>query len=269
MGDFFIQLRPYQGLDLLECALMSWIVGLHKSNKPVCFTNKYAAFILKTTDRTIRTKVSSLMEKGLIETYQPFGDKRFIKIVSIPPLESFQDESCSVEGDNIGEEITSTEGGNDFHRGEENTSKREENISVGEETISTNIIDNKIVDKIVSERRHTHPLYPNQFMLLVDKYGEPENKLPFVYEQWKLLNENQKVLALDSVSLYFLYLENNPTTRRKPLEYFLKDRVFEWDALDKEKKKKQNNKQTKPQMTEEQRNLWVQREMEKYKQNGK
>jgi hypothetical protein len=255
MADFFIQLRPYQGLDLIECALMSWIVGLHKSNKPVCFTNRYAAFILKTTDRTIRTKVASLMEKGLIETYQPFGDKRFIKIVSIPPLESFQDESCSVEGDNIGEETISTQGGNDFHRGEEITSVRVETISVGEETISTNIIDNKIEDKIVSESRPTHPLYPNQFMLLVEKYGEPEDKLNFVFDEWNLLNENQKVLALESVPLYFLYLRNNPTKRRKPLEYYLKDKAFEWDALDKVKNKKQNNKPTKPQMTEEEKGL--------------
>jgi len=247
MNQFFIKYRPYKGLDLLERLLMSWIVGLHENRKTICFSNQYASKMLDTSDRTIRSKVASLVEKGYIK-YHLYGKRRFIQVVRIPEIDIFLEDICELE------ENTSTQVGNDFHDKEEITSTMEENKTIKEENISDRVVNistykivDKIEDKLVSESAHTHPLYPKSFLELVEKYKDKNDKLEYTYQRWTELNPTERQVAFDSVETYFLYLSRTGKVK-KHLQYYLQDKVFNWDGLDKMKQTK--NKPTPKKMTD-------------------
>ena len=266
MAGFFIQYRPYQGLDTIERLLMSWIIGLHESRKTICFSNQYAAKVIETSDRTIRTKINSLVEKGFIKTHIT-PTRRFIQVIKTPTLEDISVDVCDLE------DSTESEGGNNFHPPQENISTGEENISIGEEIVSTGEeitstykIDYKIEDKIiVSECEHTHPLYPKPFLELVEKYKDKNDKIDYTYQRWTELNPTERQVAFDSVDLYFVYLSRTGKVK-KHLQYYLQDKVFNWDGLDKMKQTK--NKPTPTKMTDEEKVAWTMAQLKKQKQNG-
>jgi hypothetical protein len=227
---------------------MSWIIGLHDSRQTICFSNQYAAKVIETSDRTIRTKINSLVEKGFIKTHIT-PTRRFIQVINIPTLENISVDVCDLE------EPTQTEGGNNFHPPQENISIGEEIVSTGEEIVSrgeeitsTYKIDYKIEDKIVvSECEHTHPLYPTPFLELVEKYKDKNDKMDYTYQRWTELNPTERQVAFDSVDLYFVYLSRSGKVK-KHLQYYLQDKVFNWDGLDKMKQTK--NKPTPKKMTD-------------------
>jgi DNA-binding MarR family transcriptional regulator len=264
MGEFFIKYRPFQGLDNIECLLMSWIDGLHKSNKPVCFTNRYAGFVLGVSESTITRSLKKLSTNGYITTYQPFGDKRFIKLVELPSIRNFSDEVCELElpEDRV---VNMTTGGS------QNDERYSQNDETGSHTdeggvvrLTSNKIEHKIEDKIVvSECEHTHPLYPKPFLEIVEKYKDKNDRLDYTYERWKELNPTEQKVAFDSVDLYFVYLSRYGKTK-KHLQYYLQDKVFNWDGLDKMKQSK--NKITPTKMTDEEKVAWTMEQIKKQKQ---
>lgn len=257
MGEFFIKYRPYQGLDTIERLLMSWIVGLHDSKKTICFSNQYAGKVIETSDRTIRTKINLLVEKGFIKTHIT-PTRRFIQVIKIPILENISVDVCDLE------EPTEKQGGNNFHPPQENISIGEEIVSTGEEIVSTYKIDYKIEDKIVvSECAPTHPLYPKSFLELVEKYKDKNDRLDYTYQRWTELNTTERKVAFDSVDLYFLYLSRSRKTK-KHLQYYLQDKVFNWDGLD--KMKQNQNKPTSRKMTDQEKVAWTMEQIKKQKQ---
>lgn len=256
MGEFFIKYRPFEGLDNIECLLLSWIEGLHKSNKPVCFTNRYAGFVLGVSESTITRSLKKLSTNGYITTYQPFGDKRFIKLVELPPIRNFSDEVCELDlpEDRV---VKMTTGGN---QNDEGYSQIDEG---GVVRLTTNKIEDKIEDKIVSESTHPHPIYPPPFLELVEKYKDKNDKMEYTYQRWSELNPTERQVAFDSVDLYFVYLSRTGKVK-KHLQYYLQDKVFNWDGLD--KMKRTNNKPTPKKMTDEEKVAWTMEQLKKQKQ---
>jgi enoyl-[acyl-carrier-protein] reductase (NADH) len=55
-------------MNIYEMGLMSLILSYHKSNKVICFSNEYAELRLGLSKNTISRTISSLRQKGFIET---------------------------------------------------------------------------------------------------------------------------------------------------------------------------------------------------------
>jgi hypothetical protein len=98
MTQPFIIYRPYKDLSWVESMLMSWIVSLNDAKQAVCFSNDYASKMLKVSIPTITRSVARLKSLGLINTFQPLGDKRFIHLLKKPEVEDISFQSCDLEG---------------------------------------------------------------------------------------------------------------------------------------------------------------------------
>lgn len=98
MSEVFIVYRPYKDLSWVESMLMSWIVSLSDAKQVVCFSNEYAGRLLKQSPRNISRAISKLKSLGLINTFQPLGDKRFIHLLKYPEIEVINFQSCDLEG---------------------------------------------------------------------------------------------------------------------------------------------------------------------------
>ena len=98
MSEVFIVYRPYKDLSWVESMLMSWIVSLNDAKQVVCFSNEYAGRLLKQSPRNISRAISKLKSLGLINTFQPLGDKRFIHLLKKPDVEDISLQSCDLEG---------------------------------------------------------------------------------------------------------------------------------------------------------------------------
>ncbi len=98
MSEVFIVYRPYKHLTWVESMLMSWIVSLNDAKQVVCFSNEYASKLLKVSVPTITRAISKLKSLGLINTFQPLGDKRFIHLLNKPEIEDISFQSCDLEG---------------------------------------------------------------------------------------------------------------------------------------------------------------------------
>lgn len=98
MSEVFIVYRPYKDLSWVESMLMSWIISLNDAKQVVCFSNEYAGRLLKQSPRNISRAISKLKSLGLINTFQPLGDKRFIHLLKKPDVEDISLQSCDLEG---------------------------------------------------------------------------------------------------------------------------------------------------------------------------
>ena len=97
MTQPFIIYKPYKDLSTTECLLMSWIISLNDAKQAVCFSNQYASKMLKVSIPTITRSVAHLKSLGLINTFQPLGDKRFIHLIKKPELENISLEVCDLD----------------------------------------------------------------------------------------------------------------------------------------------------------------------------
>ncbi len=227
MSNFFIQYRPYKGLNNIECQLMSWIVGLHKQNKTICFTNRYASFVFRVSESTITRGLKGLLDKGYVESYQPYGDKRFIRVLEIPPVEEFNDEVCDLEvsDDRV---VNMTTGGSQFDEG---YSQSDEG---GVVNLTTNIIVDKIEDIIVSANTQN----PSQqeeddlelFTFMFVEFNEPDKEFDVLYDYWKnKLTPQEQMNAVKYSSNFRKYCEKKKWS--KSMYWYFKEKKFNWSSI--------------------------------------
>jgi hypothetical protein len=231
MSNFFIQYRPYQGLDTIERLLMSWIIGLHDNKQTICFSNQYAAKVVETSDRTIRTKINSLVEKGYIKTHIT-PTRRFIQVINIPTLEDIRIDLCDLD------EPTQTEGGNNFHPPQENISIGEEIVSIGEEITSTNIIDYKLdykLEDIIVSANTQNPSQQEEddlelFTFMFVEFNEPDKEFDVLYDYWKnKLSPQEQMNAVKYSSNFRKYCEKKKWS--KSMYWYFKEKKFNWSSI--------------------------------------
>ena len=68
MKDKYFRFYTFRDMNIYEMGLMSLILSYHKSNKVICFSNEYAELRLGLSKNTISRTISSLRQKGFIET---------------------------------------------------------------------------------------------------------------------------------------------------------------------------------------------------------
>jgi hypothetical protein len=231
MGNYFIQYRPYKDLSLIESCLMSLIVGFSKTGLEICFSNKYASKLFKTTERTISTTISTLIDKGFI-TYYKTQTRRILYLKKEPEIIDLEIALCEVE-------TISTPYRNNVYTGIENTSTPIETISTpyrndfqsGIENISTNKIDYKIDNKIVAVAEWTAPTsYSKEFISFVEKYNEGYDRAEPAYLEWNKLNPDDIKLVIESVDCYLIYLQRKKSFKYD-LDFYLKKQPWTWATL--------------------------------------
>jgi hypothetical protein len=231
MGNYFIQYRPYKDLSLIESCLMSLIVGFSKTGLEICFSNKYASKLFKTTERTISTTISTLIDKGFI-TYYKTQTRRIIYLKKEPEIINLETDLCEV--DNL-----STQHRNNVYAGIETISTPIETISTPHrndfqsriENTSTNNIDNKIDNKIVDVAQWTSPTsYSKEFISFVEKYNEGYDRAEPAYLEWNKLNPDEMKLVIESVDCYLIYLQRRKSFKYD-LDFYLKKQPWTWATL--------------------------------------
>lgn len=232
-SPYFIH-YTYEGFSNIEDGLMSLIVGLNKSKQHICFSNGYAAVMLKCSKRTITTSLSKFVDLGYVEcVFTQSG--RIINLLEEPNKFIYQEE-CDIippiETISTPIEIISTP---------------IETISTPIEIISTNSRVDKIEDKIEDSRVEQQTQhYSTDFLSLLEIYEEDGNDLDPCYYLWEKLSPQEKNDAIGKVKFYFLYLQSKKNFYKKSLYYYIKDKVWNWTSLkqiqDKHQKQEHKNK---------------------------
>lgn len=224
MSEVFIVYRPYKDLSWVESMLMSWIVSLSDAKQVVCFSNEYAGRLLKQSPRNISRAISKLKSLGLINTFQPLGDKRFIHLLKYPEIEVINLQSCDLEGiDNM-----TTPHRQDVYTHSHNDYTPTTNVLPPIDKVSINNIEyNKEYNKDVSML--VEP-YPTDFIKLVELYKEDGVNTERAFSSWNKLDIQQKKMALDNVGKYLLYLQK-ANKNKKELHFYLSDGAFTWNAV--------------------------------------
>jgi len=227
MKSNFIVFQTYKGFKVDRNALMSLIVGLHKSKQSICFSNDYAADRLGVCDRQIRNMIKEFVDEGYIKTFME-GKRRLIYLIKEPDMIGVSDNVCSVEDRNDvppTQEYHSTNTGTTFHHSRNTIPDKEEPGS------TYNIVDN-IDDSIAAVWQPS--AYPSDFLSLVERYNEEGVNMEKAFQVWNKLDAVQRKLAFDNVEKYCLYLESDKNRNgyyKKELAYYLQDGIYSWGAI--------------------------------------
>ena len=224
MSQVFIIYKPYKDLSTTECLLMSWIISLNDAKQAICFSNQYASKMLKVSVPTITRSVAQLKSLGFINTFQPFGDKRFIHLIKKPELENISLEVCDLEGV---EDLTTPDNQNEYTPNQNDTYPSSQGLNPLITTITNNKEYKKEYTKEVSML--VEP-YPTNFIKLVELYQEEGTNTERAFSSWNKLNPLQQKMALDNVGKYLLYLQK-VSKNKKELHFYLSDEAFTWNAV--------------------------------------
>jgi len=94
----FILYKPFKDLSTYERLLMSWIISLSEAKQVICFGNEYAAKMIGVSVPTITRAITRLKSLKYITTFQPYGERRIIRLLNCPELEDINLEVCDLEG---------------------------------------------------------------------------------------------------------------------------------------------------------------------------
>ena len=226
-SNFFIH-YSYKEFSIYEDSLMSLIVGLNKSKQRICFSNGYAALILKCSSRKISQAISKFVSDGYIEiTLTSQG--RIIRLINEPEKFNYKEE-CEITLEGV--EYGSTQGGTTFHPPTNEVLPPTHHILPPHAPGSTNNIVDNIDDSIAAVWQPS--AYPSDFLSLVERYKEEGVNMEKAFQVWNRLDAVQRKLAFDNVEKYLLYLESDRNTKgyyKKELAYYLQDGIYSWGAI--------------------------------------
>ena len=248
MKDKYFRFYTFRDMNIYEMGLMSLILSYHKSNKVICFSNEYAALRLGLSKNTISRTISSLRQKGFIETdITPI--KRFIRVILEPETITLGQDTCDLSdqtppltGDTsnlIGEGVSPNRVGG-------LTSQVIPSHLIGEHIIKRDIKEDNKEDVVVAKQETP----TTDFDLLVKSYGE-KNRINESFNLWINLSDVEKKEALDRVDACKIYTQQNQV--QYDLWYYLNKKVFQWGSLFAIQKEINKQKKVKPVLTNQEK----------------
>jgi len=214
MSEPFIIYKPYKDLSTTECLLMSWIISLNDARQAVCFSNQYASKMLKVSIPTITRSVAHLKSLGLINTFQPFGDKRFIHLLKYPEIEVIKLEVCDLEGVI---NLTTTTNQNDYTPNQNDPLVSSQRLEPVITTITNNKEDNKDNnDTLASYETDTRF---NKIVGLFPKSKQKGIQEAFDYT-WLFLNDEEKKQIEKILPVYIQRNKDEPKFIKPVNKYF-------------------------------------------------
>jgi hypothetical protein len=211
MSQVFIIYKPYKDLSTTECLLMSWIISLNDAKQAICFSNQYASKMLKVSVPTITRSVAQLKSLGFINTFQPFGDKRFIHLIKKPELENISLEVCDLEGV---EDLITHDNQNEYTPNQNDTYPS----SQGLEPIITTITNNIEYKKDNNDTT----LYDLRFNKIVELFPKSKHKgVDEAYNYtWLFLNDEDKKQIEKILPVYIQRNKQTPNYIKQISNYF-------------------------------------------------
>ena len=211
MSQVFIIYKPYKDLSTTECLLMSWIISLNDAKQAICFSNQYASKMLKVSIPTITRSVAQLKSLGFINTFQPFGDKRFIHLIKKPELENISLEVCDLEGV---EDLITHDNQNEYTPNQNDTYPS----SQGLEPIITTITNNIEYKKDNNDTT----LYDLRFNKIVELFPKSKHKgVDEAYNYtWLFLNDEDKKQIEKILPVYIQRNKQTPNYIKQISNYF-------------------------------------------------
>ena len=211
MSQVFIIYKPYKDLSKTECLLMSWIISLNDAKQAICFSNQYASKMLKVSIPTITRSVAQLKSLGFINTFQPFGDKRFIHLIKKPELENISLEVCDLEGV---EDLITHDNQNEYTPNQNDTYPS----SQGLEPIITTITNNIEYKKDNNDTT----LYDLRFNKIVELFPKSKHKgVDEAYNYtWLFLNDEDKKQIEKILPVYIQRNKQTPNYIKQISNYF-------------------------------------------------
>jgi hypothetical protein len=190
---------------------MSWIISLNDAKQAICFSNQYASKMLKVSIPTITRSVAQLKSLGFINTFQPFGDKRFIHLIKKPELENISLEVCDLEGV---EDLITHDNQNEYTPNQNDTYPS----SQGLEPIITTITNNIEYKKDNNDTT----LYDLRFNKIVELFPKSKHKgVDEAYNYtWLFLNDEDKKQIEKILPVYIQRNKQTPNYIKQISNYF-------------------------------------------------
>jgi hypothetical protein len=190
---------------------MSWIISLNDAKQAICFSNQYASKMLKVSVPTITRSVAQLKSLGFINTFQPFGDKRFIHLIKKPELENISLEVCDLEGV---EDLITHDNQNEYTPNQNDTYPS----SQGLEPIITTITNNIEYKKDNNDTT----LYDLRFNKIVELFPKSKHKgVDEAYNYtWLFLNDEDKKQIEKILPVYIQRNKQTPNYIKQISNYF-------------------------------------------------
>ena len=227
----FIIFQNYDNFKNHENILMSLIVGLHNSNKTICFSNYYASLKCGVTTRTIIRTINDFVEKGYITCDYINNNGRIIKLIKQPPLFDYV-EDCDMGVTENHTPMTQVHTPmTQSHRGGDRVSHN--NIEYN--------IDNNIEASYGDDLIFFAWKNDNRFLNVINQF--PENKRIGIKEAydftWQFLEEKDK-LEIEKTLPMYISRNNKDLNYIKSVKNYFNDKFWIKDQITLDLLKKKN-----------------------------